>query len=47
MAIAIGTAIRSATSDVASVPQIRLSAPNWSVTTFHSVAGQESERRTR
>ena len=37
MAIAIGTAIRSAISDVANVPQIRSSAPNLSVTAFHSV----------
>ena len=37
IAIAIGTAIRSAISDVASVPQIRSSAPNLSVTAFHSV----------
>ena len=37
MAIATGTAITSAISDVTSVPQIRSSAPYWSVTAFHSL----------
>ena len=35
IAIAIGTAITSATTDVSSVPMMKLRAPNWPVTTFH------------
>ena len=35
IAIAIGTAITSATTDVNSVPMMKLRAPNWPVTTFH------------